>query len=145
MEQKKVQLLLLQLAACLLKAFFMHNNQREMRSKVQIFNLSWNDTQDWIYDSRYCILNVAKKVKNKFLKSIYFCLGKVWPMQTSNLAICLGIHLGICCIPTRIARVVKETSCWSVFLLINSFHILKYIWKCHISFNILKRKNLLSM
>ena len=39
----------------------MHSKQKEVRSSTQIFNLSWNDTQDWIF----------KIVKNEEKKSFF--------------------------------------------------------------------------
>ena len=56
----------------------------------------------------FVILKVVKKEKNnKFFRKmiIFSCLCKILQMQTSNLAICLSIYAGICCMLMRIARV----------------------------------------
>ena len=50
---------------------------------------------------------------NKFFekKRNFFGLGKILSTQTSNLAICLDIYVGICCLPTKIARVTTGNVC----------------------------------
>ena len=69
-------------------------------------------SQPWI--SMNLVLNSAK---HKFLfhvsivKRKFFCLGKILPAQTSNLAICLDIYVGICRMPTQIASVTTESVC----------------------------------
>ena len=89
--------MLLHLAARFLKAFFPHSKRKEVRSSAQIFNLSFNDTQDWIEDCKFCNRKGCKKLKNNkfFLKKIrcFFYLCKIFPTQTSNLAVCLGINV----------------------------------------------------
>ena len=44
-------------------------------------------------------------MKNKFFKRESFCVGKILSMQTSDLAICYGIYINICCMLMRIAMV----------------------------------------
>ena len=73
----------------------MHNKWKEVRSRAHIFNLSWNDTQDWIYNCRFC---------NLFWR--FFCLSKILATQTSKLKICLSIYISICHITTQTARVI---------------------------------------
>ena len=57
----------------------------------------------------FLILKVVKKMKNKFFlkkkKEAFFCLGKILSTQTNNLALCLGIYVAICRMPTQTARV----------------------------------------
>ena len=79
------QLLLFQFAVSLLKAFFTHSKQKEVKSSAQIFN--WSDMQDWIYDCRFCNL------------------------KGCNLAICLGIYAGIFHMPRIIAKVAYSYMC----------------------------------
>ena len=58
----------------------------------------------------FVILKTVKKMKNnKFFeeKRNFFGFGKILSTQTSNLAICLNIYVGICCLPTKIARITK--------------------------------------
>ena len=113
MQQKLAQLLLLlQLTACSLKAFFMHSKQKKLRSSAQIFNLRWNDTQDWIYDCRFCDLKGCIKIKYSFaptktsslanyhLAFSVSCLNanfKGWIISTSNVTgqlwSCTGVYI----------------------------------------------------
>ena len=72
MQQKLAQLLLLQLAECSLKPFF-YSKQKEVRTNAQIFSISWNDTQGWIYNCWFYNLKGCGKMKNiKFLKRDFF-------------------------------------------------------------------------
>ena len=104
MQQKLAQLLSLQLATCSLKAFFLHCKWKEVKSSAQIFNLIWYDKGDWIYECRFCSLTGYKNDKFFFNKrEKIFCIGKILPTQTSNLAICLSIY--VYRMPTRMARV----------------------------------------
>ena len=100
---KKTQLFLL--TACSQKAFFTHRKKKW--KNAQIFNLRWNDTRGWICNCRFFNLRGCKKMKNKFFKKkeAFFCLGKILLTQTNNLALCLGIYVVICRMPTQIARV----------------------------------------
>ena len=65
----------------------------------------------------FVILKVFKKMKKKkkklqgFLKRKFFSFGKILPTQTSNLAICLDIYVGICRMLTGIARVTTGSVC----------------------------------
>ena len=50
---------------CMLgKSIFMHSKQKEVRSSAQIFNLSWSNSQDWIYNCRFWYLKGCKRMKN---------------------------------------------------------------------------------
>ena len=133
MQQNLAQLLLLQLAACLLKAFFTLCKWKRMKSRAHIFNLSWNHTPDWIYSCRFRnLIDCKKKMKVKsFLKKIIFRHGKVLPTQTSNFAIGLSIYIGICRMPTRIAR-IENQSIWIVNQL-RGFYIICTLALTHFS------------
>ena len=131
MQQNLAQLLLLQLAACLLKAFFTLCKWKRMKSRANIFNLSWNHTPDWIYSCRFCNLIDCKKKVKSFFKKIILCHGKVLSTQTSDFAIGLSIYIGICRMPTRIAR-VENQSIWIVNQL-RGFYIIWTLALTHFS------------
>ena len=61
-------------SACymLAKSIFTHNKWKEVRSNAQIFNLSLNDTQDWIYNCRFCNLKGCVH----YIFAILFCISK---------------------------------------------------------------------
>ena len=54
----------------LAKSIFYAQQTKEAKSNAQIFNLSWNDTQDWIYDRRVCDLKDCEKMKSITFKLI---------------------------------------------------------------------------
>ena len=51
---KTCSALVVSVCCMLAKGIFTNNKQKEVRSSAQIFNLSWTDTQDWIYDCKFC-------------------------------------------------------------------------------------------
>ena len=76
-------------------------------------NIEENKNKDiinWLSFEKILVMNYSVKSKNKFpvrpsfCYSIFdndkkiFCVGKVLPMLTSEIAICLGIYVGICCV-----------------------------------------------
>ena len=91
------------------KKHFLRPEKKKWKT-AQIFKLRWNDTRGWICNCRFFNLKGCKKMKNKFFfkkkkKEAFFCLGKILSTQTNNLALCLGIYVAICRMPTQTARV----------------------------------------
>ena len=92
-QQKLAQLLLL--PWCMLaKSIFYARQTKRSEKQCKIFKLRWNDTRKWIDHCRCFNIKGCRKMKNNnffFKMRKFFCLLKMLPTQTSNLAICLGI------------------------------------------------------
>ena len=94
----------------------MHSKQNKVRSSSQISNLSGNESQDWIYDCRFCNIKGLKVVKKwkiaSFLKEEdFFGPRQNFANANKQLAICHDIYVGICCLPISIARVTTGSVC----------------------------------
>ena len=138
MQQKLAQLLLLQLSACLLKAFLQTENKEKWEAVHKFSTWSW--IYKWFCNSKGC-----KKITSYLKKEVFFALTKLC-QQTSNLAICLIIYVCICHMPMQTARIELQHRGVTGLLLVYFCQSLPfyqddekclniYFWFCHVAWH----------